>query len=160
MMKAIVLLGLALGSTLSNGLHLPIQKVRVRGRPGSISMSKSGGNTSLTNLGTNLENSLYVAEFDVGGSSFTLALDTGSSDLWFVPGINEAAFAGSRIADPPLTLNFSYVTGSILGNVAQLDSLLFSGFKITNQSYLSVTKQDGFLQNAEERFLGSKELLG
>ncbi|QRV72563.1 aspartyl protease [Ceratobasidium sp. AG-Ba] len=119
-------------------------------------IGKSSGGTNLTNLA----NDLYTAEFTVGGSSFSLALDTGSSDLWFVPGIDDAAFAGSKVIDPPLTLNLSYGTGSVIGNVAQLSSLSFAGFKITNQSYLSVAKQDAFFQNEEMRLPKFQGLAG
>ncbi|QRV84310.1 aspartyl protease [Ceratobasidium sp. AG-Ba] len=144
-MKPIVLSGLVLGATLSSALHLPMQRVQTRGTSGSTPMSKSSGGSSLKNL----ENNLYAAKFTVGGSSFTLALDTGSSDLWFAPGKNNAAFANSKIIEPKLTLNLSYGTGSVVGDVAQLHSLSFAGFNIANQSYLSVTNQDTFFQNFE-----------
>ncbi|KAG8773158.1 hypothetical protein FRC12_002687 [Ceratobasidium sp. 428] len=151
-MKAAVLSSLAL-ATLSDALHLPVQKLRPRAT-GSTPMSKNSGGSGLTNL----ENSLYTAEFTVGGTTFTLALDTGSSDLWFMKGLGDSnTFADSKIYEPILQRNLSYGTGSVVGNVAQLESLEFAGFTIINQSYLSVTKQDDFfnmIQQQEPAFQG------
>ncbi|KAG8708482.1 hypothetical protein FRC09_001226 [Ceratobasidium sp. 395] len=151
-MKAAVLSSLAL-ATLSDAFHLPVQKLRPRAT-GPTPMSKNSGGSGLTNL----ENSLYTAELTVGRTTFTLALDTGSSDLWFMKGLGDNdTFAGSKIYEPILQRNLSYGTGSVFGNVAQLESLEFAGFTIMNQSYLSVTKQDDFfnmIQQQEPQFQG------
>ncbi|KAG9079591.1 hypothetical protein FRC06_007636 [Ceratobasidium sp. 370] len=145
-MKAAVLSSLAL-ATLSDGLHLPMQRVRPRS-PGSTSMSKTSGGSDLTNMG----NDLYSAEFKVGGTSLTLALDTGSSDLWFLMGVGDQnTFAGSKTYEPTIERNISYGTGSVVGDVAQLDTIEFAGFTITNQSYLSVTSQDEFFNTIQEQ---------
>ncbi|KAG8695971.1 hypothetical protein FRC09_008824 [Ceratobasidium sp. 395] len=153
-MKAAVLSSLAL-ATLSDALHLPVQRLRPRA-PGSTPMSKNSGGSGLTNL----QNNLYTAEFIVGetNTTFTLALDTGSSDLWFMMGLGDNnTFASSKIYEPTIERNLSYGTGSVVGNVARLESLEFAGFTIMNQSYLSVTKQDDFfntLQQQEPQFQG------
>ncbi|KAG8691938.1 hypothetical protein FRC08_010051, partial [Ceratobasidium sp. 394] len=151
-MKAAVLSSLAL-ATLSDAIHLPVQRVRPRAT-GSTPMSKTSGGSGLTNL----NNNLYTAEFKVGGTSLTLGLDTGSSDLWFKMGAGDKnTFAGSKTYEPAIQRNLTYGTGSVVGNVAQLDTLDFAGFTITNQSYLSVTSQDEFFNKVfkqEPRFQG------
>ncbi|QRV84317.1 aspartyl protease [Ceratobasidium sp. AG-Ba] len=165
-MKPIVLLGLVLAAKHSSALHLPVQRVQTRGTSGSTPMSKSSGGTSLENL----ENNSYVANFTIGEyctlfafsccCGFTLALDTGSSDLWFAPGHNDAAFADAKIVESRLHLNLSYGTESVDGYVAQLPSLSFAGFNIANQSYLSVAKQDALFQNLEKRLPHFQGLAG
>ncbi|KAG9090878.1 hypothetical protein FRC07_011999, partial [Ceratobasidium sp. 392] len=76
-MKAIVLTSLAL-ATLSDALHMPVQRVRPRApSSGSTLISKTSGAAGLTDI----RNNLYTAVFKVGDTSFNLALDTGSSDL-------------------------------------------------------------------------------
>ncbi|KAG9120796.1 hypothetical protein FRC07_003569, partial [Ceratobasidium sp. 392] len=53
--------------------------------------------------------------------------------------------------EPVITRNISYGTGSVVGNVAQLDSLDFAGFTIMNQSYLSVASQDAFFDRIQQQ---------
>ncbi|KEP46412.1 eukaryotic aspartyl protease [Rhizoctonia solani 123E] len=117
---------------LSNAIHLPVQRIRPRAT-GSTSMSKQRGGAGLGNT----NNIMYTAEVKVGGTSYTLQLDTGSSDLWFAPGQNyNKTFAPAKKYED-FQANLTYGTGWAAGAVAQTD-VEFAGFSITNQSFLFI----------------------
>ncbi|KAJ1306263.1 hypothetical protein OPQ81_010967 [Rhizoctonia solani] len=126
-------LSLALGLIgSSNAIHLPIQRVRPRST-GSTAMSKQKGGTGLGNT----QNIMYTAEVKSGSTSFTLQLDTGSSDLWFAPVQNYNQTFASVKKYESFQVNLTYGTGWAAGAVAQTD-VEFAGFSITNQSFLFV----------------------
>ncbi|KAH7334973.1 aspartic peptidase domain-containing protein [Rhizoctonia solani] len=82
-------------------------------------------------------NILYTAEVKVGDTSYTLQLDTGSSDLWFAPVQNYNKTFASVKKYESLQVNLTYGTGWAAGAVAQTD-VQFAGFSITNQSFLYI----------------------
>ncbi|CAE6495099.1 unnamed protein product [Rhizoctonia solani] len=127
------LLSLTLGlAGLSNAIHLPVQRVRPRST-GSTLMSKPKGEAGLGDT----DNIMYTAEVKVGGTSYTLQLDTGSSDLWFAPVQNYNKTFASAKKYENLQVNLTYGTGWAAGAVAQMD-VQFAGFSITNQSFLYI----------------------
>ncbi|CAE6470623.1 unnamed protein product [Rhizoctonia solani] len=127
------LLSLTLGlAGLSNAIHLPVQRVRPRST-GSTPMSKPKGEAGLGDT----DNIMYTAEVKVGGTSYTLQLDTGSSDLWFAPVQNYNKTFASAKKYENLQVNLTYGTGWAAGAVAQTD-VQFAGFSITNQSFLYI----------------------
>ncbi|CAE6460267.1 unnamed protein product [Rhizoctonia solani] len=126
-------LSLAFGLVgICNAIHLPIQRVRPRSS-GSTSMTKQRGGTSLGNT----QNIMYTAEVKAQGASYTLQLDTGSSDLWFAPVKNYNKTFASVKKYENLQVNLTYGTGWAAGAVAQTD-VEFAGFSIINQSFLYV----------------------
>ncbi|KAF8608452.1 acid protease, partial [Ceratobasidium sp. AG-I] len=91
----------------------------------------------------NSQNILYTADVTVGGKTYTLQLDTGSSDLWFAPDKDtNKTFAAAHIYEP-LQVNLTYGTGWSAGSVAQID-VDFAGFSIKNQTFLYVTELADF----------------
>lgn len=131
--SAVALSGLAL-ATMSSAIHLPIQRTRPRSTTGSTPMQKTSGAAGLDNT----QNILYTADVAVGAKTYTLQLDTGSSDLWFAPDKDyNQTFAQAKIYEP-LQVNLTYGTGWAAGSVAQID-VEFAGFSIKNQSLLFIT---------------------
>ncbi|KAL5638540.1 hypothetical protein ACGC1H_005274 [Rhizoctonia solani] len=131
---------------LSNATHLPVQRIRPRAT-GSTLMSKQKGGAGLGNT----NNILYTAEVKVGGTSYTLQLDTGSSDLWFAPGQNyNKTFASAKKYEDFQT-NLTYGTGWAAGAVAQID-VEFAGFSITNQSFLFIEELSQWDIDFEQKY--------
>ncbi|KAF8670181.1 Eukaryotic aspartyl protease [Rhizoctonia solani] len=128
-------LSLALGLVgISDAIHLPVQRVRPRSSGStSTAMTKQRGVAGLGNT----QNIMYTAEVQTGGASYTLQLDTGSSDLWFAPVQNYNKTFASVKKYENLQVNLTYGTGWAAGAVAQTN-VEFAGFSITNQSFLYI----------------------
>lgn len=143
--SAIALSSLALAA-MSSAIHLPIQRVRPRSGTGSTPMQKTSG-AGLDNT----QNILYTADVTVGGKTYTLQLDTGSSDLWFAPDKDyNQTFATAQVYES-LQANLTYGTGWAAGEVAQID-IDFAGFSIKNQSFLLITALSEWDVQFEEAF--------
>ncbi|CAE7227088.1 unnamed protein product [Rhizoctonia solani] len=132
--------------SLSNAIHLPVQRIRPRST-GSTPMSKQKGAAGLGNT----NNILYTAEVKAGGTSYTLQLDTGSSDLWFAPGQNYNKTFASAKKYENLQTNLTYGTGWAAGAIAQTD-VEFAGFTVKNQSFLFIEELSQWDIDFEEQY--------
>ncbi|CAE6456987.1 unnamed protein product [Rhizoctonia solani] len=140
-------LSLVLGLVgLSNAIHLPVQRVRPRSS-GSTSMTKQKGGEGLGNT----QNIMYTAEVKTGSASYTLQLDTGSSDLWFAPVRNYNKTFASVKKYENLQVNLTYGTGWAAGAIAQTN-VEFAGFSITNQSFLYIEELSQWDINFEQEY--------
>ncbi|KAG8741995.1 hypothetical protein FRC10_002112 [Ceratobasidium sp. 414] len=140
-MKRATLLHLAL-ATLCSAVSFPVRKVQLPGT--TLDSIRSTPSTLVSNIAIikNDQEQAYVVDVQIGGTTFSLALDTGSSDLWFAPRPNFNQTLGNFKIFNDLYLNFTYGAGSVEGYVAQADNIGFAGLAVNNQTFLYVTKQD------------------
>ncbi|PIL22833.1 hypothetical protein GSI_15528 [Ganoderma sinense ZZ0214-1] len=111
-------------------------RLNLRGRPRSRFASSSAaglvrrasivGSTSVSDVG-DVE---YVTNIQLGGKTFSVQIDTGSSDLWVVGDVPNAQNTGK-------SAKVTYAVGEVDGSVltATLD---FAGYTVSSQAYISV----------------------
>ncbi|KAF9646038.1 acid protease [Thelephora ganbajun] len=110
-----------------SGLHL---KVVGKPNPYNLRHNKRGniiGSSTLSNSG----DVSYYANITLGGASFSVLIDTGSSDLWVAGSIPSAKETGKNSG-------VDYAIGSVRGPV-KLANLNFTGYIVNDQAYLEVT---------------------
>ncbi|KAG8697855.1 hypothetical protein FRC08_006269 [Ceratobasidium sp. 394] len=147
-MKGVILLNLTL-ATLCSAVSFPIRKVRLLGT--ALGSTRTAPSILAANNAVikNDQEEAYLVDVQIGGTTYTLALDTGSSDLWFAPRPNYNQTLGNFKLFDDLYLNFTYGAGSVEGYVAQADNIGFAGLDIKNQTFLYVTKQDQVFNETE-----------
>ncbi|KAF8342240.1 aspartic peptidase domain-containing protein [Cantharellus anzutake] len=92
----------------------------------------SAGNETVGNIG----NSQYVSNITIGGVTFNVILDTGSSDLWVTGSVPNAT---SLNADGSIAYAIGNAGGPILS--AQVD---FSDFTVQKQAFMQVNDTTSF----------------
>ncbi|KAF7793493.1 hypothetical protein EIP86_004605 [Pleurotus ostreatoroseus] len=93
----------------------------------------AGSPTSLSNV----DNVAYTVDVTIGGQSFPVQLDTGSSDLW-VSGANTSNIETNDQPDNPLFVEMDYGSGSASGNVF-VATLEVGGLAVRNQAFVIAT---------------------
>ncbi|KAG9088005.1 hypothetical protein FS749_002501 [Ceratobasidium sp. UAMH 11750] len=129
-------------ATLCSALSFPIRKARLPGTALAFtrrSPSILAANNAMTKNDRQVG---YFLDVQIGGTTFSLLLDTGSSDLWFAPRPNYNQTLGNFKLFDNLYRKFLYGSGSVEGYVAQAENICFAGLDIKNQTFLYVTKQD------------------
>ncbi|KAF7348309.1 Peptidase A1 domain-containing protein [Mycena sanguinolenta] len=76
----------------------------------------------------------YTTNLTVGGQSFTVMIDTGSSDLWVAGSVPSASDTGKAAT-------ISYASGGASGPV-MLAPVDFTGYTIASQAFIQVTPDD------------------
>ncbi|KAG8776772.1 hypothetical protein FRC12_000699 [Ceratobasidium sp. 428] len=147
-MRCSALLGLSL-TTLCSAASFPVRKVRFTGT--ELDSIRSGPSILAANnaIIKNDQEQGYLADVQIGGTNFTLVVDTGSSDLWFAPRPNFNQTLGNFKLFQDLFVNLTYGAGSAAGYVAQADNIGFAGLTVNNQTFLYVTKQDEIFNQTE-----------
>jgi hypothetical protein len=100
---------------------------------GAVSDASSG---SITN-----EDVTYVAPVSIGGTTWQLIVDTGSSNTWC--GAQSSCEKTSTGKSTGGTIDVSYGSGSFSGN-EYTDKVSFGGLTVTSQSIGSATSASGF----------------
>ncbi|KAF9221963.1 acid protease [Gyrodon lividus] len=95
--------------------------------------SSSSSSNYLLSL-SDVQDLIYIANVTVGGVSFPVQLDTGSSDLWIMPTTDPLPNAKASAA----SLNLTYGIGWAQGQVAYA-SAEFAGISVSQQAYLNVS---------------------
>ncbi|KAJ6515898.1 aspartic peptidase domain-containing protein [Mycena sanguinolenta] len=85
------------------------------------------------NLST-VDDLLYMANITVGGTSYTVQLDTGSSDVW-IKGVSSPL---PSVTDTGLTYNLTYSIGWVFGHIG-FGSVQFAGINVASQALLDVS---------------------
>ncbi|KZV80007.1 acid protease [Exidia glandulosa HHB12029] len=85
-----------------------------------------------------LDNNAYTTDITIGNTTFTVQLDTGSSDLWFdhsqIP-FDDPSIGGQSFDLSPISLD--YVKGSVVGVPGQA-TVSFGKYTIQNQAMFDV----------------------
>ncbi|KAF9247043.1 aspartic peptidase domain-containing protein [Melanogaster broomeanus] len=100
-----------------------------------LAASNSSSNSSLTL--SDVQDLIYIANVTVGGVSFPVQLDTGSSDLWVQPTAGQLPTATASAT----SLNLTYGIGWAQGQVAYA-SAVFAGITVSEQAYLNVSSAE------------------
>ncbi|KAG8716928.1 hypothetical protein FRC09_014991 [Ceratobasidium sp. 395] len=158
-MKRSVVLSLAFAS-LCSAISFPARKVRYTGN--RFSSARTGPSVLAANNAvlTNDQEQGYQIDVQIGGTTYTLAIDTGSSDLWFAPRPNYNQTLGNFKLFQDLYVNLTYGAGSAAGYVAQADNIGFTGLTVNNQTFLYVTKQDDVFNQIEAEDPGFQGIAG
>ncbi|KAI1794874.1 acid protease [Ganoderma leucocontextum] len=110
-------------------------RLNIRGRPrprfassgaGFVRRASIVGGSSVSDVG-DVE---YVTDIKLGGITFSVQIDTGSSDLWVVGDVPNAQNTGKAA-------KVTYAVGGVEGSVL-MASLDFAGYTVSNQAYISV----------------------
>ncbi|KAH0839755.1 aspartic peptidase domain-containing protein [Lanmaoa asiatica] len=124
-------------------IKIPIQRAHrpaLQRRSGSAALAVSPStNTTLAASNTSLSLSdvhdiIYITNVTIGGVSFPVQLDTGSSDLWVTPVTGPLPNAEASST----SLNLTFGIGWAQGRVA-FASTDFAGITIAQQAYLNVS---------------------
>ncbi|KAG8218473.1 aspartic peptidase domain-containing protein [Butyriboletus roseoflavus] len=127
------------------GIKIPVQPVHRRTfqrRSGSAALSVSpssdttlaASNTSGSLSLNDVQDLVYIANVTIGGISFPVQLDTGSSDLWVMS--TSGSLPNARAS--PTSLNLTYGIGWAQGPISTA-SVDFAGITVPQQAYLNVT---------------------
>ncbi|KAE9408889.1 acid protease [Gymnopus androsaceus JB14] len=73
----------------------------------------------------------YYTDITLNGTTFSVLIDTGSSDLWVVGDVSGAVKTGS-------SASVTYAVGSVSGAI-ELANLDFGGYSVTDQAYISAS---------------------
>ncbi|KAF9783230.1 acid protease [Thelephora terrestris] len=111
-------------------------------------LSKRGVNSSVPI--TNTYNAEYISTITLGGSSFPVLLDTGSSDLWVAGSVSQTTSLGK-------SETLSYAIGKAGGEI-QAATLDFAGYTVNNQAYVQVLDTSTFSFNIQAQ--GFSGLIG
>ncbi|KAF9783229.1 acid protease [Thelephora terrestris] len=109
------------------GLRL---KVNGKRNPPDLKYSKRGNILGSSTLSNSADIS-YYANVTLGGVSFSVLIDTGSSDLWVAGSVPNAKETGKNSG-------VTYAIGAIQGPV-QLADLNFTGYVVSDQAFIQVT---------------------
>ncbi|KAK4498597.1 hypothetical protein PRZ48_011256 [Zasmidium cellare] len=116
-----------------NAGHARINKINGVQHVGAQPDASSG---SITN-----EDVTYVAPFNIGGNTWDLIVDTGSSNTWC--GAQSACERTSTGKSTGGTVQVSYGSGSFSGN-EYTDKVSFGGLTVSSQSIGAATSSQGF----------------
>ncbi|KAJ7682806.1 aspartic peptidase domain-containing protein [Mycena polygramma] len=133
---ALVAIFLVVGHSLA--VTVPFHQVR---RP---ALQRRSGNAKLAVLaaGANdddalslstVQDLLYMANITVGGTAYTVQLDTGSSDVW----IKGASSPLPNVSDTTTTYNLTYSIGWVYGHIGY-GPVQFAGISVPSQALLDV----------------------
>ncbi|KAF8892820.1 aspartic peptidase domain-containing protein [Gymnopilus junonius] len=141
--SAYVLLFLAFSSALA--LRLPFQKQAVTGASVSSVFKSSFSFSSLSQSQTtatqdvnNVQDARYVTNITINGVQVTVALDTGSTDLWVIPPGGIGTFNDTGIEVSLLYGDGTYGTSGTIG-VAPFE---FGPYKIEQQAFLNAVQSN------------------
>ncbi|EIW59384.1 acid protease [Trametes versicolor FP-101664 SS1] len=112
-----------LASALRLSLHGQPRPKRVGGGLGA--RATVAGNTSVGNIG----DVQYTTDITLGGSKFSVQIDTGSSDLWVAGTVPNSKDTGKAA-------KVQYAVDGVQGSVDTAD-LDFAGYTITDQAYIN-----------------------
>ncbi|KAJ3817766.1 aspartic peptidase domain-containing protein [Lentinula raphanica] len=119
-------------ATVSSALQLEVNGRR----NASPSLATSTSLKPRDNIGTSsLNNSAdisYYTDVTLNGTTFSVLIDTGSSDLWVVGSVSGAVKTG-------LSAGVSYAVGSVEGDI-ELANLDFGGYIVPSQAYISASQ--------------------
>ncbi|KAI0270005.1 acid protease [Gloeopeniophorella convolvens] len=129
-MRGFALLFLPLLADLATAITIPVQGFPRH--PDHLSKRANVTGTPLQNSG----NTIYAGNITLGGTSFNVILDTGSSDLWVAGNVPGTVNSGK-------SASISYAIGRASGNI-NYATLGFDGFTVDNQAYILVTDTSTF----------------
>ncbi|KAL0579550.1 hypothetical protein V5O48_002479 [Marasmius crinis-equi] len=118
-------------------LKFPVEQVRrtapvvSRSLPSTFRILADGGDNGL-DLNT-VNDLLYMANVTVGGQSYLVQLDTGSSDLW----LKHDPFPLPNSKQLPMQYNLTYGIGWVNGTISTAD-VKFAEITVKDQAYLDV----------------------
>ncbi|KIK97871.1 hypothetical protein PAXRUDRAFT_135417 [Paxillus rubicundulus Ve08.2h10] len=104
--------------------------------PHVLAASSNSSSNSLLSL-SNVQDLLYIANVTVGGVSFPVQLDTGSSDLWIYP----TTYPLPNATASGTSLNLTYGIGWAQGQVAYAP-VEFAGIPVSQQAFLNVSSAE------------------
>ncbi|KIK69757.1 hypothetical protein GYMLUDRAFT_34147 [Collybiopsis luxurians FD-317 M1] len=110
-------------------------RIDVNGRrnaPGlSSSLNARGIGASSLNNSADIS---YFTDITLNGTTFSVLIDTGSSDLWVVGSVSGATKTG-------FSAGVSYAVGSVEGPI-ELANLDFGGYTVTDQAFIAASASD------------------
>jgi hypothetical protein len=118
-------------------VKFPFQRVRRNGIERRSAGSKfsvlAATDADALSLST-VDDLLYMANVTVGGTSYTVQLDTGSSDVW----IKGASSPLPNVSDTTATYNLTYSIGWVFGHIGY-GPVEFAGISVPSQALLDVS---------------------
>lgn len=119
-------------------------QARLRKVNGDVEFRKESSSGTVTN-----EDVSYVAAVTIGGSTYNLIVDTGSSNTWC--GAQNSCEPSSTGRDTGNSVSVSYGSGSFSGE-EYIDSVSFGGLTVQSQSVGAASSSSGF--NGVDGILG------